>query len=73
MNFLREAGLVRGEWVAIDGSKFQAVASSKSVPSMEALQRQVAHYLQSDPSQSLNGGSLRNRDSSCEGNEVRVP
>jgi len=47
VSFLREAGLVRGEWVAIDGSKFQAVASSKSVPSIEALQRQVAQYLQS--------------------------
>jgi len=45
--FLREAGLVRGEWVAIDGSKFQAVASGKSVPSIEALQRQVEQYLQS--------------------------
>lgn len=47
VSFLRAAGLVRGEWVAIDGSKFQAVASSKSVPSIEALQRQVAQYLQS--------------------------
>ena len=47
VSFLREAGLVRGEWVAIDGSKFQAVASGKSVPSIEALQRQVAQYLQS--------------------------
>jgi len=37
VSFLREAGLVRGEWVAIDGSKFQAVASGKSVPSIEAL------------------------------------
>src|SRR5215471_19468791 len=47
VSFLREAGLIRGEWVAIDGSKFQAVASGKSVPSIEALQRQVAQYLQS--------------------------
>ena len=47
VSFLREAGLVRGEWVAIDGSKFQAVASGKSVPSIEALQRQVEQYLQS--------------------------
>jgi hypothetical protein len=31
----------------VDGSKFQAVASGKSVPSIEALQRQVAQYLQS--------------------------
>jgi len=47
VSFLREAGLVRGEWVAIDGSKFQAVASGKSVPSIEVLQRQVEQYLQS--------------------------
>src|SRR5262249_2955502 len=46
VSFLREAGLIRGEWVAIDGSKFQAVASGKSVPSIEALQREVEQYLQ---------------------------
>jgi transposase len=47
VSFLREAGVVRGEWVAIDGSKFQAVASGKSVPSIEALQRQKATGLSS--------------------------
>ena len=31
VRFARAAGLVRGEWVAIDGSKFQAVASSRCV------------------------------------------
>lgn len=45
VSFLREAGLVSAQWVAIDGSKFQAVASGKSVPSIAALERQVAEYL----------------------------
>ena len=52
VRFLREAGLVRGQWVAVDGSKFQAVASRKSVISPASLERQIAraeqrmaHYL----------------------------
>jgi transposase len=35
----RSVGLVKGEWVAIDGSKFQAVSSVKSVHEREALER----------------------------------
>jgi transposase len=31
VRFCQGAGLVRGDWVAVDGSKFQAVASRKSV------------------------------------------
>jgi len=38
----RAAGLVRGEWVAIDGSKFRAVSSGERVKEREALER----YLQ---------------------------
>jgi transposase len=52
VRFLRSAGLVRGEWVAIDGSKFQAVASRKSVDSPASLERRIEraeqrmeHYL----------------------------
>ena len=45
VRFLREAGVVGGEWVAIDGSKFRAAASRKAVPSMGALERQVGEYL----------------------------
>lgn len=33
----RSVGLVRGEWVAIDGSKFRAVSSAKSVNDLAAL------------------------------------
>src|SRR2546422_1381609 len=35
----RSVGLVRGEWVAIDGSKFRAVSSTRSVREREALKR----------------------------------
>src|SRR6266851_2645583 len=35
----RSVGLVRGEWVAIDGSKFRAVSSARSVREREALKR----------------------------------
>ena len=41
VRFLRSAGLVRGNWVAIDGSKFQAVASRKSVISPASLERGI--------------------------------
>lgn len=39
VRFARSCGLIRGEWVAIDGTKFRAVASSDSVREREALQR----------------------------------
>jgi transposase len=35
----RSVGLVRGEWVAIDGSKFQAVSSARSVAERESVKR----------------------------------
>lgn len=34
----REVGLVRGEWVAIDGSKFRAVASAARVKERQAIE-----------------------------------
>lgn len=37
VRFCAEAGLIRGEWVAIDGTKFQAVASGKAI--LDATQR----------------------------------
>src|SRR6201997_5642778 len=39
VRFARSVGLVRGEWVAIDGSKFQAVTSARSVAERESMQR----------------------------------
>jgi len=35
----RQVGLVRGEWVAIDGSKFRAVSSAGAVREREAIRR----------------------------------
>jgi transposase len=53
VRFCRAQGLIRGEWLAIDGSKFDAVASHKAVLSRErllreqaALDRRVAEYLE---------------------------
>jgi transposase len=42
VSFCREAGLMGGEWVAIDGSKFQAVASRKKALTGEQLKREQA-------------------------------
>ena len=39
VRFARSVGLVRGEWVAIDGSKFQSVSSARGVAERESIQR----------------------------------
>ena len=39
VQFARSVGLVRGETVAVDGSKFRAVSSAKSVRERDAMQR----------------------------------
>jgi transposase len=39
VRFARSVGLVRGEWVAIDGSKFQAVASARAAAERESMKR----------------------------------
>jgi hypothetical protein len=39
VRFARCVGLVRGEWVAIDGSKFRAVSSARGVREREAVKR----------------------------------
>jgi transposase len=39
VRFAREVGLVRGEWVAIDGSKFRAVSSAHGVRERDAIKR----------------------------------
>ena len=44
----RSVGLVRGELVATDGSKFQAVSSVKGVREREALERYLEQLEQSD-------------------------
>jgi hypothetical protein len=44
----RSVGLVKGAWVAMDGSKFQAVSSVKSVREREALERYLEQLEQRD-------------------------
>jgi transposase len=39
VSFARSVGLIRGEWVAIDGSKFQAVSSAERIAQREAAKR----------------------------------
>ena len=39
VRFARRQGLVRGEWVAIDGTKFRAVSSAAGVAERQALER----------------------------------
>jgi transposase len=39
VRWARQVGLVKGEWVAIDGSKFRAVASAATVREREAVKR----------------------------------
>lgn len=46
VRFCQGAGLVRGDWVAIDGSKFRAVASGKAVVALDDLDRQQAQRAQ---------------------------
>lgn len=54
VRFCAEAQLIGGQWVAIDGSKFRAVASKRAVitaakleEQLKALDRQVQGYLES--------------------------
>ncbi|HET8827329.1 MAG TPA: IS1182 family transposase [Terriglobales bacterium] len=46
--FARSVGLVRGEWIAIDGSKFRAVSSIHSVHERQALQRYLERLESAD-------------------------
>jgi transposase len=39
VRFAQSCGLIRGEWIAIDGTKFRAVASAGSVHERQALER----------------------------------
>lgn len=39
VRFAQSVGLIRGEWIAVDGSKFRAVASMESVRERQALEK----------------------------------
>ena len=49
----REVGLVRGEWVAIDGSKFQAASSARRVAEREAAQRYLERVEAADQQEEI--------------------
>jgi len=53
IGFARSIGLVRGEWIAIDGSKFRAVSSSQSVHERKALERYLERMEQADAEEEL--------------------
>lgn len=48
VGFARTVGLVSGEWVAIDGSKFQAASSARSVGERDAVRRYLAQMAAAD-------------------------
>lgn len=53
IRFARSIGLVKGEWVAIDGSKFRAVSSSRSVNDRRELERYLERMEQADAEEEL--------------------
>jgi transposase len=54
VRFARNCGLIRGEWIAIDGSKFRAVASVDSTRERLALQRYLDSVEKADEEQQVN-------------------
>jgi len=51
VRFARDCGLIRGEWIAIDGSKFRAVASIDSARERLSLQRYLESTEKADEEQ----------------------
>jgi hypothetical protein len=51
VRFAKSCGLIRGEWIAIDGSKFRAVASIDTVRERVALQRYLDSLEKADKEQ----------------------
>jgi transposase len=51
IRFARNCGLIRGEWIAIDGSKFRTVASIESTRERLALQRYLDSIEKADEEQ----------------------
>jgi len=61
VRFARSCGLIRGEWIAIDGSKFRAVASINSARERLALQRYLDSMEKADDEQqtSINTSAVK--------------
>ena len=53
IHFARSLGLVRGEWIALDGSKFRAVSSVGSVREREAVKRYLEALESTDQEEEL--------------------
>lgn len=53
IRFARSIGLVKGEWVAIDGSKFRAVSSSQSVHGRKELESYLERMEQADAEEAV--------------------
>lgn len=51
IQFARSVGLIRGEWIAVDGSKFLAVSSTHSVCEREAMRRYLDRMETADQEQ----------------------
>lgn len=51
VRFARSCGLIRGEWIAIDGTKFRAVASAESVRERQALEKYLESMEKADEEQ----------------------
>jgi transposase len=51
VRFARSCGLIRGEWIAVDGTKFRAVASAESVRERQALERYLDNMEKADEEQ----------------------
>src|ERR1700690_4657293 len=56
VRFAKSCGLIRGEWIAIDGSKFRAVASIDTVRERLALQRYLDRLGKADGELYLKAG-----------------
>jgi len=53
VRFARSCGLIRGEWVAIDGTKFRAVSSTDSVRERQALEKYLESMEKADDEQQV--------------------
>lgn len=51
VRFGQSRGLIRGEWIAIDGTKFRAVSSAESVRERQALERYLDSIEKADEEQ----------------------
>jgi transposase len=55
----RQVGLVRGQWIAVDGSKFRAVSSAAAVREREAVKRYLEQL--EKPTQKMKWSSIQAR------------